>query len=254
METDTIDTYNPVITMKVSILIPAHNEERQIADALHNLENQSYHDFEVIVIDNASTDRTTEIVNEFMKASSVKYPLTLVHESKKGTMWACEHGRLSATGDIIVRMDADCLPRPDWLRNGLHYFNDPQVSAVSGPYEYYDGPLWFKVVTSIIQKGLYTLTNYFLRFLKTGGVMIGGNSFMRASALAQAGGFNTDLVFYGDDTDTAKRLAHQGKVIFSPSVVLPSSARRFAHEGYLHTVAEYLYYFIRITLRKNPSV
>ena len=123
--------------MKISVIIPAHNEEKYLRQTLEAILAQDYPDFEVIVIDNASTDRTAEIARSF---PGVK----LVSESRKGTMWACERGRQEATGEIIVRMDADCLPEKDWLVKGVALFADSKVSGSSGPYNYYDADSFFR--------------------------------------------------------------------------------------------------------------
>lgn len=212
--------------MKMSVVIPAHNEELYIGAALEALLAQDHPDFEIIVVDNASTDRTSEVAQG--------YPVTVLTEARKGTMWACERGRQAATGEIVVRMDADCTPHPDWLSEGERHFEDARVVAVTGPYDYVDSGALFRLTTLFIQKVVYRATHHIThRYLGQGGLMVGGNSFMRASALEVVGGFNTDIVFYGDDTDTAKRLATVGRIIFAPHHVIPSSARRFQKEGVL---------------------
>jgi len=147
-------------------------------------------------------------------------------------MWACEAGRQQATGEIVVRMDADCVPAKDWLSRGAAHFENPGVVAMTGPYDYVDSHPVFRAVTMFIQQFFYRITHHIThRVLKQGGLLVGGNSFMRASALEKSGGFNTDIVFYGDDTDTAKRLSAHGRIIFDPRHTLPSSARRFQREG-----------------------
>jgi glycosyltransferase involved in cell wall biosynthesis len=231
--------------MKVSIIIPAYNEEKRVGKALTALLAQNYTDFEIIVVDNASSDRTAEIAK--------KFPVKVVSESRKGTMWACERGRKDASGDIIVRMDADCEPEPDWLRKGVSFFQDNSVAAVSGPYEFSDGSIFFKTTSLISQKTFYVLTNTITQLFNLGGVMLGGNSFMRSDALKKAGGFNTAITFYGDDADTAKRLSHHGRIIFSPRVVMKTSARRFENEGTLRTSGRYLFYFFKTIISKDQG-
>ncbi|MES2216080.1 MAG: glycosyltransferase family 2 protein [Patescibacteria group bacterium] len=232
--------------MKASIIIPAHNEEKSIVHTLDAVFNQTHPDFEVIVVDNASADRTTQVVRDF--ARSRMFPVTIVREERKGTMWACESGRLQAIGDVIVRIDADCLPEPDWLRKGLKPFYDERVSGVSGPYDYYDVPPSFRKLTLFVQKYIYLFFNWLLRITHKGGVMIGGNSFMRARAVQSIGGFNTDLIFYGDDTDTAKRMSTQGKIHYDPKLIMKTSGRRFNTEGTIKLSLRYLYHFFSISI------
>jgi glycosyltransferase involved in cell wall biosynthesis len=224
----------------ISIIIPAYNEEDRIAATLHALLAQTERDVEIIVVDNGSTDRTTEIARQF--------PVQVLHEKRKGTMWSCECGRKQARGEIIVRLDADCIPPPDWLERGAAHFRNPRVVSVSGPYAYTDGGAAFESVSSFVQRWIYPLTNWWLNLTRSGGVMIGGNSFMRTSALAHIGGFDTSIVFYGDDTDIVKRLSVLGTTVFDRDLIVLSSARRFKNEGYLQTAGRYLKAFLCITV------
>ncbi|MDE1940527.1 MAG: glycosyltransferase family 2 protein [Patescibacteria group bacterium] len=216
----------------ISVIIPARNEEKRIAAALGAILKQDHPDYEVIVVDNGSTDQTSKIASSF---PGVK----VLREDHMGTMWACERGRREAKGDIIVRMDADCIPRTDWLSRGASHFADPRVTAVSGPYEYFDYSPLFQFITDVIQQDLYWLSSNVLQWLGGNGVMIGGNSFMRASAMEKIGGFDTSIVFYGDDTDIAKKMSRLGHLVFDRKLILPTSARRFMRQGIMATIKPY---------------
>ncbi len=225
--------------MKISVVIPAHNEEKSIASTLKAVLAQDYEDFEVIVVDNVSIDRTSEVAKQF--------PVKVVYESRKGLLWARECGRVNATGEIIVNIDADCLPDKDWLSTGVSNFKDGVV-AVTGPYDYHDGDRIFRFVSLFVQKHVYHLMNHTIQFTKQGAVLIGGNNFIRADVIKKAGGYNTKLVFYGEDTDTAKRVFKYGKVVFDKKLQMKTSARRFKQEGTLKITFKYLYHFFKIVL------
>jgi glycosyltransferase involved in cell wall biosynthesis len=226
--------------MKISVIIPAYNEEKNIASTLDAIFASDYPNFEVIVIDNASTDATHVIAS--------KTGARVIREDRKGTMWACEAGRKIAHGDIIVRLDADCLPEKSWLARGATWFADKKISAVSGPYDYFDGPKTFRNLSLFFQKYFYAPLSYILSLGRKGGVLIGGNSFMRATALEKIGGFNTSIVFYGDDSDVAKRISSQGKIVFDNALILKTSARRFKAEGTLKIGTLYIFNFFKIML------
>jgi len=234
--------------MKISVIIPAFNEENYLEKTLEAIGRQDYADFEVIVVDNASTDKTVEIAQSFQKVK-------VLHENRKGTMWACEKGLREAQGEIIVRMDADCVPEKDWLSKGAAHFLDERVVAVTGPYDYFDAGGFSRYSSLYFQKYIYRLTNSALQLLRIGAVMIGGNSFMRAVSIVAVGGFDTRFVFYGDDTDTAKNLSKIGKVVFDPNLVIATSARRFKREGFFSIQMKYLYNFLKVIFskEKNPS-
>jgi len=223
---------------KVSVVIPAHNEERVIAATLQAVLAQDYPDFEVIVVDNASTDGTADIARA--------YPVKVVSEPQKGLLAARERGRQEATGDIVVQMDADCLPEKHWLSRGVRHFKDERVSAVAGPYDYFDGKPFFRFFSLASQKYIYRGMNSFVQMLGSGAVLIGGNSFIRASALSKAGGYDVSIAFYGEDTDTAKRVSKQGRVIFDSKLIQKTSARRFKAEGTFKITLLYLFHFFRV--------
>jgi glycosyltransferase involved in cell wall biosynthesis len=234
--------------MKVSIIIPAYNEEAYLAQTIRSALEQDYSDFEVIVVNNASTDRTEEIARGFPKVA-------VVNESRRGLLWAREAGRLAASGDIIANMDADCLPDRDWLSKGSLYFNDPSVSAASGPYDYYDGGLVFRYVSLYMQMSIFWLTSKIVQLpgIRAGALMIGGNNLIRAEALNRAGGYNTALTFYGEDTDTAKRISKFGQVVFSNRLIMKTSARRFKAEGIVTLGLKYFIYFFKTIMPKGPD-
>ena len=226
--------------MKVSVVIPAHNEEASIAETLTAVLAQDYPDFEVIVVDNASTDATADVVR--------KFPVTLIHETRKGLLWARECGRVHATGDIIANIDADCLPEKNWMSKAVPHFNEERIIAVTGPYDYHDGHSIFRKSSRMLQKYAYTTISELVQLplVRTGAVLIGGNNFIRASVLENVGGYNTSLTFYGEDTDTAKRISPHGKVLFRDRLAIKTSARRFKAEGTLNLTTKYLFHFFKM--------
>ena len=89
-----------------------------------------------------------------------------------------------------------------------------------------------------------------LPYIRKGALLIGGNNFIRAGVIEKAGGYNTDLVFYGEDTDTARRVSVFGYVLFVPSLAMKTSARRFKKEGIISTEAKYVYNFFKHIFKK----
>ncbi len=237
---------------KVSIVIPAHNEEESIAATLRAALAQEYPNYDVIVVDNASTDRTADVARAYGSDSRLR----VVREDKKGLLHARERGRIEAMkggSGIIVQMDADCLPDSQWLARGADHFQVADVAAVAGPYDYYDGNPVFRAVSLASQKYVYRGMSAFLQMLDKGAVLIGGNSFIRASALERAGGYDTSILFYGEDTDTAKKVASQGRVVFDPKLAIKTSARRFKAEGTFKIAALYLFHFFRVIYRSGRT-
>jgi glycosyltransferase involved in cell wall biosynthesis len=228
--------------LKISIVIPAYNEAEVISDTLVAVLAQDYKNKEIIVVNNASKDNTFEVASRF--------PVKVVTEDKKGLLHARERGRVEATGDIIVNIDADCLPETDWLTRGAKHFENAAIVGVTGPYDYHDGGFVFRNVSLAFQKNIYHPMSIFLQlpFVKGGAVLIGGNNFIRSEVLKKFGGYDTSILFYGEDTDTAKKVAKHGKVKFDRSLHMKTSARRFKQEGTVKITLKYLFHFFKVIL------
>ncbi|MEV0680069.1 glycosyltransferase [Actinosynnema sp. NPDC050436] len=98
------------------VVVPAYDEERGIGATLDALAAQEDPDFTLVVVDNASTDATVDVVRAWA-AAHPEVRVELVHEPEKGTGAAADTGmrHAIARGAVwLARTDADCLPAPDW--------------------------------------------------------------------------------------------------------------------------------------------
>jgi len=116
---------------KVSVIIPAYNEESFIARALLSIQSQNvvlaYPDlFEVIVVDDGSTDRTAEIASQYAKMLSL--------EKQPGIYYVRHAGIEAAEGEIIVFADADMIWKPNFLNLLLRHFHNPEIVGVCGGF------------------------------------------------------------------------------------------------------------------------
>lgn len=232
--------------MKVSVVIPAHNEERYIGRTLAAVKAQTYPDVEIIVVDNDSTDRTVEVVRG---TPGVR----LVEEHRRGVQFARESGRHVATGDIIVNLDADCLPKPDWISRAVARFADPRVVGLSGPYEHYDAPPPFRLLSFLTQNVFFHTVSAVANTLFHHGVIaMGGNLFARASALRAIGGYDTTIKFHGDDIDTSNRLAAIGSFKYVNDIAVGSSARRYQQLGFFKVQWRYFINYVWVVFFHRP--
>ncbi len=197
---------------KMSVIIPAYNEELYIDRTLHSLVNQDYEgEFEIVVVNNASTDKTRQVAESF----GVK----VFDEPKKGISNALIKGCGGATGEIFVFTDADTELPSDWLSMLNAGFNDdPEAVAFGGPYSFYDGDR---------NVNLFTLKVFFpIHKLVAGGLLPCVNMAVKKDAYEKAGGFNPEMN-WGQDIDLSKRLGNIGKVCFDTNIVVWTSFRRY---------------------------
>lgn len=223
--------------MKVSIVIPCYNEEKRIRETVQAALNQDYTDFEIILVDNASTDATPEIIKELRQRHSTK--IVTVTEPQQGVLMAREAGRVAATGEIIAQLDADCITPSNWISKALPYFSNPNTVAVAGIYDYYDGNWFHRYGMLSLQMTLMGPVNQLIQRFKKRAVFVGGNIFIRANALRKAGGYNKVQTFYGDEVDTATRITPYGIIETNPFLVVKTSARRYHAMGFWNTQKQY---------------
>jgi len=111
--------------LRASVIIPAYNAEKTLAQCLSACLNQTLPAHEIIVVDDGSTDDTARIAASF--------PVRYVRQNNAGPASARNRGAACAAGDIVVFTDADCIPEPDWLEQLLKGFAD-DTAAVGGTY------------------------------------------------------------------------------------------------------------------------
>jgi len=232
---------------KISVIIPAYNEEQYLANALCALEQQTFprHDFEVIVVDNASTDRTYDIANLYGADVVLK-------ELRKGTNRARQTGLEHSQGEIVAFLDADCVPEKWWLERihrRLHKKHN-RCAAIAGSYMFN----WDAGETFFIGQLLYqwvvlppfsSLMGYVFR---RGGILYGGNFATFRKHFEAVQGIDTSFTFFGDDASIARRLGKLGPVEFDPTLYVASSTRRFTRDGIFKTNWEYTKNYFKVMM------
>ncbi len=116
------------IARQLSIIIPARNEESNLPTLLRSLAAQAIQPKEIIVVDDASTDRTAEIARQHSAQVLASRSLP---EDWLGKPWACQQGAHNATGDYFLFLDADTWFEPEGLARALSEFPGTQRGALS---------------------------------------------------------------------------------------------------------------------------
>jgi glycosyltransferase involved in cell wall biosynthesis len=232
--------------MRLSIVIPAYNEEAYLPTCLERVIDEvrrcsAPDTIEVLVIDNASIDATADI--------AARVPgVRVVHEPKKGLTRARQRGLEVAHGELLGFVDADTRMPPGWINRVLRTFERyPNVVCVSGPYIYYDAKPWQRVMVRLYWVFLASPAYWMTRYM-----VVGGNFAARRSALEQIGGFDTEIAFYGEDTNIARRLSKAGKVMFMLRLPMRTSSRRLQAEGMAATAGKYVANFVSEVVLKRP--
>jgi glycosyltransferase involved in cell wall biosynthesis len=235
--------------MLLSFVIPAYNEEAYLPACIESILEQTRgleHLTEIIVVNNASTDRTREV--------ALSYPgVQLVDEPRKGLPYARQAGFTASSGTLIANVDADSRLTPGWVELVLQAFRErPDLVSFSGPLVYYDlTPRQQRMVhVFYLMAWLTYMTNKYV--LRVGSMVQGGNFVLTRTALESIGGYDTSITFYGEDTDIARRLHRVGRVLFTFDLKMYSSARRLKHEGMLTIAFRYTMNYLWTTFLKRP--
>lgn len=227
--------------MKISLVIPAYNEEKYISTCLESVVKNGGGLYEIIVVNNASTDKTPEIATGFSE-------VRVVTESKKGITRARQRGIQESSGDIIAFIDADTRMPEGWLQKIQKEFStNPKLVSLSGPYDYYDLSGFSRFSARFYWLCIAVPVYYFVGYM-----LLGGNFAVKKSALLKIGGFDTGIEFYGEDTDLARRLSRIGKVKWRNNFFIWTSGRRIMGEGILRTAYLYTINFIWEVIFKKP--
>lgn len=203
----------------VSVVIPAYNEEKTIGACLESLVAQKTKlHFEVIVVDNNSTDRTSEIAREF----SDKLRMRIVYEKRKGSGPARAAGFAKAKSDIILSTDADAVLPEDWIEALTSVLGDRHVVAVTSACKIDEGSYSHKTTFYVLQ-----LLFMYAHRLFIGYFFISGYSYaIRRSAYIASGGIDVKLSAL-DDVELSKRVARVGKIAFLRKASVLASNRRY---------------------------
>jgi cellulose synthase/poly-beta-1,6-N-acetylglucosamine synthase-like glycosyltransferase len=202
---------------KVTILIPAYNEQEVVLEAVHSALAQDYPDFEVIAIDDGSTDLTTHLIAS-TSARLIRHP------RNQGKAAALNTGLAAALGEIIVTCDSDSYLDPAAIRHLVEAMNEPGVGSVAGQVRLFHpvGPLrHFQVLEYGYSQGLIKRAQ--CATAATVLVAPGPVSAFRADLLRDLGGISSETLT--EDFDLTLAVIGRGyRVVYEPRAIAYTEA------------------------------
>lgn len=227
-----------------SVIIPAHNEEKNIERLLNSLVEQSCQDFEIIVSDSDSTDDTSKVVESFKK----NFPnLVHIEEKMQNVSAARNNGAKYATGQWLVFFDADVYVEKHFFKQMMKHIqlNKPHMATV---WNRPSPPSW---------KGrfLFGIMNRIVHLIQHISPAANGPCIMmQRTVFERIGGFDQSI-FFGEDYDIVKRAHKKGaEMDVFQTPLLFVSTRRFEKEGLMvslyKSITALLYQFIFGPVRK----
>ena len=206
----------------VSVIVPVLNREKFIGKCIESLLELDYPSYEIIVIDNKSTDRTMEIIS--------KYPIKVFENEQRGSYVTRNKGVDNAKGDIIAFTDSDCVVDKNWLKNLVRNYTDDKIGGVCGEILSYPPKSIIEKFSDIIGINRVDLINQIVPKRKVelkrdsniflSAVFVTANCSFRREVFFELEKFDTEYISGGDVGFGWKVLKAGYKLIYDPEAVV----------------------------------
>lgn len=230
---------------EISIIIPAYNEEKYIGPCLQSLAwQQTKHSFEVILVDNNSTDNTKKIARSFKNKLNIR----IITEKRQGRGIARWRGFEEAAGDFLFSSDADTIFPREWIKGFMKYFENKNIVAVTSLCNI-DDP---SKINKLFFKFIHQVANESYRIALGHYCLYGFSYAIRKDIYIKAGKIDKNLNAL-DDIDLGTRVRKFGKIQLVKDLPVLTSNRRYK-KGVSRGLIEYVKPLIQLTLDKNKLV
>jgi glycosyltransferase involved in cell wall biosynthesis len=210
---------------EVSVIVCSYNGGRTLRDCLESLDRIDYPCFEIVLVDDGSTDHTQQVVKEYVRRRHDRAaetgrqppPFTNIVQPNMGLSHARNSGALASRGEVLAYTDSDCMADPDWLYYLVGTLLSGDFVGVGGPNISPPAVNWIQAAVSAAPGGPshVLLTDVVAEHIP------GCNMAFYRTAFESVGGFDGEYRKAGDDVDFCWRLQTQGGVIaFSPSAIV----------------------------------
>jgi glycosyltransferase involved in cell wall biosynthesis len=217
--------------MTVSIVVCTHNRAESLRDALQSVVSQDYPalNYEIIVVDNCSTDNTKHVVEEFADNKLNNANIRYVNEERLGLSYARNRGIEEAKGEIIAFIDDDAKADRFWLSRLTKVYSEEKDAACVGGRVILDWnvnkPSWWEAELDEVFNGInYSDSKITLSYPH---YPYGTNISFRANVLKKVGLFKTDLgrigskLLAGEETELCLRIEKEGyKICYEPNAIV----------------------------------
>ena len=227
---------NPLHNPLISIIIPARNEKLNILRCLESIKKQTYSNFEVIVVDDNSTDDTYHIANQFCQNDDRFSLLKLNNDDKTwvGKNRACHEGSKISNGSLLLFIDADTEHQTHSIKSSLSYMQNSNLDVFTMFPQLTCSDFWGKLILPILISMINILYSPLLLNSKSTSIayLIGGFILIKKQIYDDIGGHESIKSSFVEDKSLGERLKKSGynlKLIRSGNFVTTYSNTGFTN-------------------------
>jgi len=203
----------------VSIIVPVYNEGVTLKNSIRSLLKLDYKNYEIIIVNDGSTDNSKEIAESFVGYQEGVYntiKVQLINKSNSGKAKALNAGIQYSQADFVLCMDGDSILSPVTLKNAIRHFTDENVGAVAGNVKIQNRKRWLTDLQALEYVEGLNLARSAQGHIRMVNIIPGPIGIFRKEALREAGFYSSDT--FAEDTDiTLKILSLGWKIEYEPS-------------------------------------
>jgi poly-beta-1,6-N-acetyl-D-glucosamine synthase len=205
----------------VSIIVPAYNEEKVVADSVRSLLDLNYSNYEIIIVNDGSTDKTREVSEQLVGYQKGRYSdikVSLIDKPNGGKSKALNAGIMYSKADFVLCMDGDSQLSPDSLRLAVRHFVNPEIGAVAGNVKVINRRKFFTDLQALEYIEGLNMARSAQSFVSLVNIIPGPIGLFRKKAIELSGFYSSDT--FAEDADlTLKILAGGWKIYYEPNSV-----------------------------------
>ncbi len=205
----------------VSIIVPVFNEGKIIKQSILSLLNLDYKNYEIIIVNDGSSDDTKQIAESLVGYQQGKYnkvKISVINQPNLGKARALNAGIYYSKADFVLCMDGDSQLAPESLKAAVRHFKNPKIGAVAGNVKVLNRKKFFTDLQALEYIEGLNMSRSAQSYIKLVNIIPGPIGLFRRKAIEQAGYYSSDT--YAEDADlTLKILAKDWKIYYEPKSI-----------------------------------
>jgi len=205
----------------VSIIVPVYNEDKVVADSIRSLLQLNYSNYEIIVVNDGSTDKTNEVAEKLVGYHKGKFgdiKVSLINKPNGGKAKDLNAGIRYSKAEIVLCMDGDSQLSPDSVRLGVRHFSNPEIGAVAGNVKILNRRKFLTDLQALEYIEGLNMVRSAQSYIRLVNIIPGPIGLFRKKAIDEAGYYSSDT--FAEDADlTLKILANGWKIYYEPQSI-----------------------------------